>query len=322
MHPFSKSLLAGLALFAAIAPAHAQADYPKQPIKLVVGFAPGGGTDILARMISVPLAQRLGQPVTVDNKPGASGTIANMAVKNAPTDGYTLLIGASGAMTINPAVQADLPYHPINDYEPITVLGTYPIVFSTKPDLPVTNTRELIAKAKAVPGGLNSGGAGVLFQLTGELLNQQAGMTTTYVAYRGTAPAVTAILGGEIDMLIADIAPTLPLIESKRIRPIAITSAKRSKNLPDVPTLAESGLPGFDVDVFVGLFARKGTPKPIVDRLQREIAAIVASEDIQQKMEKMGISPSGITPQQTAALVQRDLAKYTEAARRGNIKVD
>jgi tripartite-type tricarboxylate transporter receptor subunit TctC len=193
---------------------------------------------------------------------------------------------------------------------------------STKLDLPVHNTRELIALAKSTPAGLNSGGAGVLFQLTGELLNQQAGMSTTYVAYRGTAPAVTAILSGEIDVLVADIAPSLPLIESKRIRPIAITSAKRSKNLPDVPTLAESGLPGFDVDVFVGLFARKGTPKPIVDRLQREIAAIVASEDMQQKMEKMGISPSGITPEQTAALVKRDLAKYTQAARRGNIKVD
>lgn len=322
MKTFSPLLLAGLAMFAAAAPAHAQSDYPRQPIKFVVGFAPGGGTDILARMIAAPLSQRLGQPVTVDNKPGASGTIANMAVKNAPADGYTLLIGASGAMTINPAVQSELPYHPINDYDPITVLGTYPIVFSTKPDLPVTNTRELIERAKATPGGLNSGGAGVLFQLTGELLNQQAGITTTYVAYRGTAPAVTAILGGEIDMLIADIAPTLPLIESKRIRPIAITSAKRSKNLPDVPTLAESGLPGFDVDVFVGLFARKGTPKPIMDRLQREIAAIVASDEIQQKMEKMGISPSGITSQQTAALVRRDLAKYTEAARRGNIKAD
>jgi tripartite-type tricarboxylate transporter receptor subunit TctC len=322
MKMFNPSFLAGLALFATAAPALAQADYPRQPIKFVVGFAPGGGTDILARMIAGPLSQRLGQPVTVDNKPGASGTIANMAVKNAPADGYTLLIGASGAMTINPAVQAELPYHPINDYDPITVLGTYPIVFSTKLDLPVANTRELIARAKATPDGLNSGGAGVLFQLTGELLNQQAGISTTYVAYRGTAPAVTAILGGEIDILIADIAPSLPLIESKRIRPIAITSAKRSKNLPDVPTLAESGLPGFDVDVFVGLFARKGTPKPIVDRLQREIASIVASEEIQQKMEKMGISASGITPSQTAALVKRDLTKYTEAARRGNIKVD
>lgn len=322
MKHLSKHLVAAMALFASTAPALAQNDYPKMPIKFVVGFAPGGGTDILARMISVPLAQRLGQPVTVDNKPGASGTIANMAVKNAPADGYTLLIGASGAMTINPAVQSQLPYHPIDDYEPITVLGTYPIVFSTKPDLPVQNTRELIAYAKSVPNGLTSGGAGILFQLTGELLNQQAGISTTYVAYRGTAPAVTAILGGEIDMLVADIAPSLPLIESKRIRPIAITSAQRSKNLPDVPTFAESGLPGFDVDVFVGLFARKGTPQPIVDRLQREIAAIVASEDIQQKLEKMGISPSGITPKQTAALVKRDLAKYTEAARRGNIKVD
>ncbi len=321
MKKFSQSLLAGLALAVAALPAFAQADYPKQPIKLVVGFAPGGGTDILARMVSVPLAERLGVPVTVENKAGASGTIANMAVKNAPADGYTLLIGASGAMTINPAVQSDLPYDPIKDYEPITVLGTYPIVFSAKPELPVQTTRDLIAYAKAKPGALNTGGAGVLFQLTGELLNQQAGISTTYVAYRGTAPAITAVLGGEIDVLVADVAPSLPLIESKRIRPIAITSAKRSKNLPDVPTLAESGLPGFEVDVFVGLFARKGTPQAIVDRIYREVAAIVSSEEMQDKMEKMGISASGITPAQTAALVQRDLKKYTEAARRGNIKV-
>ncbi|WP_161993232.1 Bug family tripartite tricarboxylate transporter substrate binding protein [Lacisediminimonas profundi] len=306
------------------AQAQAQGDaaYPAKPIKFVVGFAPGGGTDILARLIATPLSQKLGQPVVVENVPGASGAIAAVNVKNAPNDGYTLLIGASGAMAINPAVQKKLNYDPVNDFAPITVLGTYPIVFSTKLDLPVRTTRELIDRAKANPGALNFGGAGVLFQLTGELFNQRAGTTMTFIPYKGTAPAVSAILGGEIDLLVADIAPVMSLIQAQRIRPIAISSATRSRNLPDVPTVAESGIPGFAVDVFVGLFGRAGTPPAVIERLHREIAAILATPAIRQQMEKSGISPSGLRPQETAAMLKAEIAKYTEAARRANISID
>jgi tripartite-type tricarboxylate transporter receptor subunit TctC len=314
-------LAAALALTATV-PALAEPDYPSKPIRFVVGFAPGGGTDILARLVATPLSQRLGQPVVVDNVPGASGAIANTTVKNAPADGYTLLIGASGAMAINPAVQSKLPYDAIADYAPITVLGTYPIVFSSKLDLPVKNARELIEQAKANPGKLNYGGAGVLFQLTGELFNQQAGTSMQFIPYKGTAPAVSAIMGGEIDLLVADIAPVKALIDGKKVRPLAITSATRSKVLPDVPTLAESGLPGFKVDVFVGLFARAGTPQPIVERLHREIVAILAQPDVQQQIEKLGMSPSGISPAETAAMLKSEIAKYTAAAQRANIKID
>lgn len=317
-----RKLMAGLALAATVFPAAAQNAYPDKPLRFVVGFAPGGGTDILARLVATPLSQRLGQPVVVENVAGASGAIAATRVKNAPADGYTLLIGASGAMAINPATESKLPYDPVQDFAPITVLGTYPIIFSAKNDLPVKTTQELIAKAKAAPGALNYGGAGVLFQLTGELFNQQAGTSMQFVPYKGSAPAVSAILSGEIDLLVADIAPSMPLIESGRVRPIAITSAKRSKKLPNVPTVAESGLPGFNVDVFVALFAKAGTPQPVVDRLHREIAAVLASPELQAQIENIGISPSGITPQQTAAMLKSEIAKYTAAARRANIKAD
>lgn len=317
-----RKLTAGLALAASLFPAMAQNAYPDKPLRFVVGFAPGGGTDILARLVATPLSQRLGQPVVVDNVPGASGAIAASRVKNAAADGYTLLIGASGAMSVSPAVESKLPYDPVQDFAPITVLGTYPIIFSAKNDLPVKTTQELIARAKAAPGALNYGGAGVLFQLTGELFNQQAGTSMQFVPYKGSAPAVTAVLSGEIDLLVADIAPSMPLIESGRVRPIAITSSKRSKKLPNVPTVAESGLPGFGVDVFVALFARAGTPQPVIDKLHREIAAVLATPEVQQQIENMGISPSGMTPQQTTAMLKSEIAKYTVAARRANIKVD
>lgn len=317
-----RTVIAGLTLVIAFLPAAAQSNYPDKPLRFIVGFAPGGGTDILARLVATPLSQRLGQAVIVENVPGASGAIAASRVKNAATDGYTLLIGASGAMAINPAVDNKLPYDPVQDFAPITVLGTYPIIFSAKNDLPIKTTQELISRAKAAPGVLNYGGAGVLFHLTGELFNQQAGTSMTFVPYKGSAPAVSAILSGEIDLLVADIAPSMPLIESGRVRPIAITSAKRSKKLPNVPTVAESGLPGYEVDVFVGLFAKVGTPPVLIDRLQREISAVLLSPEVQQQIENMGMSPSGISPHQTAAMLKSEIAKYTSAARRANIKSD
>lgn len=314
-------ILAGLILSVTALNASAQPAYPSKPIKFVVGFAPGGGTDLLARIVSVPLSQRLGQPVTVENVAGASGAIAAVNVKNAQPDGYTLLIGATGAMAISPAVDSELPYDSIRDYAPITVLGTYPNVFSTKLDLPVHNIRELIERAKMAPGALNFGGAGVLFQLTGELFNQQAGVSMTYIPYKGSAPAITAAMGGQIDLVVADIAPSIAPIEAKRIRPIAITSATRSKKLPDVPTVAESGLPGYKVDVWVGLLAPAGTPQVVVDRLHREIAAVVATPEVQEQMGKLGISPSGISPAEMAKMLKEEIAMYTAAARRANIKV-
>ncbi|MEN9889426.1 MAG: hypothetical protein RL559_1463, partial [Pseudomonadota bacterium] len=180
MKNFWHPLIAGLTLACALMPASAQSNYPDKPLRMVVGFAPGGGTDILARIVATPLSQRLSQSVIVENVPGASGAIAASRVKNAAADGYSLLIGASGAMAINPAVDSKLPYDPVQDFAPITVLGTYPIIFSAKNDLPVKTTQELITRAKAAPGVLNYGGAGVLFHLTGELFNQQAGVSMTF----------------------------------------------------------------------------------------------------------------------------------------------
>ncbi len=317
-----RPLAMGIALLGAATFAQAQSGYPSRPIKLVVGFAPGGGTDIIARMVAQPLSQRLGQQVVVDNKPGASGAIANELVKNGDADGSTLLIGASGAMAINPAVYNKLSYDPVNDYAPITVLGTYPIVFSAKHSLPIKTTSELIAYAKQKPEALTYGAAGVLFQLTTELFSQQAGIKMTYVPYKGSGPATAAILGGEIDLLVADIAPALPLITSNRVQPIAITSAKRSSVLPNVPTVAESGLPGFQVDVFVGLFAKAGTPAEIVRRLHAELAEVLKQPELRQQMAKMGIEPGGMSPADTGAMLKREIARYTDAANRAKIKLD
>jgi tripartite-type tricarboxylate transporter receptor subunit TctC len=302
--------------------APAWAAFPDKPIKFVVGFAPGGGTDILARLVAKPLGDRLGQPVVVDNRPGASGGLANTLVKNAEPDGYTLLIGASGAMTINPAVYERLPYDSVRDYAPITVLGTYPIVFSARLDLPIKTTQQLIDYAKQKPNGLNYGAAGVLFQLTTELFNQQAGIQMTYIPYKGSGPATQAIMTGEIDLLVADIAPALPLIEGKRVQPIAITSAQRSTLLPDVPTVAESGLPGFEVDVFVGLFAPAGTPPEIVRRLHKEIAEVLKQPEVREQVAQRGMLPGGMSPDETGTMVKREIERYSAAARAAKIKLE
>jgi tripartite-type tricarboxylate transporter receptor subunit TctC len=299
---------------------NAAADYPKEPIRFIVAFAPGGGTDTIARLVGQHLGKALGQPVIIENKPGASGIIAAEYVARAAPNGYTLLVGGSGPMVFNPVVYPKLPYDAIANFAPITILGSYPIVITAKLDLPIKTVADLIKRAKEQPGALNYGSAGASFQVPAEYFSQLAGIKMTQVPYKGSGPASQALLGGEIDLLVADIAPSMSLVKTGKIRPIAVTTAKRSPALPDVPTVAESGLPGFDVSLFSSLAAPAGTPPEIIKRLHAEVAKVLRMPEVREKLAAMGIEPGGITPEQSAARFKREIAVYGPAAKAAGVK--
>jgi tripartite-type tricarboxylate transporter receptor subunit TctC len=296
------------------------ADYPKEPIRFIVAFAPGGGTDVLARLIGQHLGKALGQPVVVENKPGASGIIAAEYVARSAPNGYTLLVGGSGPMVFNPVIYPKLPYDAIADFAPITILGTYPIVFTAKQDLPVKTIADLVKLAKEKPGALNYGSAGASFQVPAEYFSQLSGIKMTQVPYKGSGPASQALLGGEIDLLVADIAPSMSLVKGGKVRPIAVTTATRSPALPNVPTIAESGLPGFDVSLYSALAAPAGTPPEIIKRLHAEVVKVLRIPEVKDKLAAMGIEPSGITPEAAAARFKREIAIFGPAARLANVK--
>ncbi|MDO9218402.1 MAG: tripartite tricarboxylate transporter substrate binding protein [Lacisediminimonas sp.] len=322
-------LRAGISMFlvvagslAAQAMAQGSAGYPKEPIRFIVAFPPGGGTDVVARIVGLHLSKSIGQPVVVENRAGASGIIAAEYVARAAPDGYTLLVGGSGPMGFYTLTYAKLPYDPVNGLIPITVLGSYPIVLTAKLDLPVKSLADLIKLAKEKPGAINYGSAGASFQVPAEYFSQRAGMKMTMIPYKGSGPAAQALMGGEIDLLVADIAPSVPLAKSGRARALAVTTATRSPVLPDVPTVAESGLPGFDVSLFSSLAAPAGTNPDIIKRLHAEVAKVLQLPEVKEKFASMGIEPGGGTPEETVARFKREIATYGPVAKAANVKVN
>jgi tripartite-type tricarboxylate transporter receptor subunit TctC len=303
-------LAAALLLAGACAGAAAQ-QYPSRPIRFIVPFAPGGGADVVARTLSDRLAQSLGQPVLVENKPGAGATVgADFVAKSAP-DGYTLLYGTPGPQIINPYLMKKLPYDPANDFAPISRLVVIPNVLVVHPSVPAKSVKELIELAKAKPNTINFGSAGIgaTSHLSGELFKSAAGIQIVHVPYKGTGAALQDLLAGNIQMAIDSIPVYLPHLKSGALRALAVATPMRSPVLPDLPPIADT-LPGFDAAAMNYVAARAGTPRPIVERLNKEINAVLAMPEVRERLLGMGATPIGSTPEELEAVIRSESAKW------------
>ena len=287
----------------------AQGKYPQRPITLVVPTAPGGSTDFTARLLAEPLSRALGQPVIVDNKPGASGNIGNKYVARAAADGYTLLVSYSGYHVGNPHLFKQAGWDPISDFVPVAMLTRAPQVIAARQDLPATNLKELIAFARTNPGKINyaSSGSGSIQHIAGELFRQLTGTLITHIPYKGSGPAVQDLLGGQVDLFITTPAGVVSQIQAGRLKGIAVTSKQRLPSLAHVPTAAESGLDGYELDSWFALYAPAGTPADIVQLLNGEVNKILASPETRRKAEDSGTSVEQMTPQQLGAFTRKEL---------------
>jgi tripartite-type tricarboxylate transporter receptor subunit TctC len=323
MRKFVRLLM--LAALCALAAGTASAQsWPTRPIKYIVPFAPGGTTDILARTISEKLSIALGQPVVVENKPGAGGGVgADFTAKAAP-DGYTIMGGTISTHAINASLYTNLPYDPVKDFVAITLIARVPNLLVVNPDIPVKTVAELIALLKANPNKYTfaSSGNGTSQHLSGELFKSMAGVQMQHIPYKGSPPALQDVVGGQVTMTFDNITTALPLAKAGKLRALAVTTAKRSAVAPDVPTLAESGLVGFEVGSWQGVFAPAGTPPDIVKRLNAEIVKIINMPDVREKLLALGAEPVGDTPEQFAAYVKTEGVKWSEVVKKSGAKVD
>src|SRR3954463_1865818 len=311
-----------LLLMALGLPALAQETYPSKPIRIVVGYSAGGGNDLIVRVIAPRLGEALGQPVIVDNKPGAQSIIAAELVAKSPPDGYTLLMGPSGPMTINPATYSKLPYSPLRDFTPISMLGSFPLIVAVTPQLPVRSIRELIDYAKANPGKANYASSAGIFQIATELFKQKTGTQFEMIPYKGSGESVQAVAAGQVTLTFVDPPPATGALKAGTVRGLAVTSAQRHPSWPDLPTLVELGMPDMDVPVWTALFAPARTPPAVVARLQREVARAVQSPEVKERFAGMGVDPVGGTSDQLAGQVARDIEKWTAVAKAAGIKND
>lgn len=310
-----------LALFAGLPiTASAQDSFPSGPVRLIVGFAPGGGNDILARMLAEKMQETFGKPFVVENRPGASGVIAVDAVKRAAPDGLTLLVGPSSAMTVNPVILRNISYDPIKDFVPIAMVGVFPLIVAVNPSMPAKNLAELIALAKAEPGKINYSSAATSFQIVTEYFAQRAGIRIQNVPYKGSAPAVLGVVAGEVALTFGDIAAVSPQVQGGKLRALAVSTAKRVPSLPEVPTIAESGVPGFDIALWSALFAPAGTPPEIVKKLEAEVIRIVALPDVQARMKGLGIEPAGTPGAGLPKQIADEIAMFRKVAEVSGIR--
>ncbi|HEY6256291.1 MAG TPA: tripartite tricarboxylate transporter substrate binding protein [Xanthobacteraceae bacterium] len=307
------AVLAVLAAFAAPLTAAAQ-DYPTRPVMLVSPFPPGGSVSLVARIVAEKMGETLGASIVVENRGGAGGTIGARSVAKSPPDGYTLLLGYTGTLAIGPGMYPNAGFDPRKDFAPIGRIGTAPTMLVVHPSLPVHSVVELIAYAKAHPGEINYGSAGVgtVGHLGGELLATMAGIKLVHVPYKGTGPAITDLLGGHIPMMITPIPTAHGHVASGSLRALAVTSAQRSSLLPDLPTIAESGLPAYEAALRYGLVAPTGTPRPIVERLNKELRLALAAEDVRARLAADGAEVLPSTPEQYAADIDREEATWSK----------
>ena len=298
--------------------------YPTKPIRLVVPFPAGGTTDILARAAAQKLTEAWGQSVVVDNRPGAAGNIGSELVAKAAPDGYTLLMGTVGTHAINPGLYAKMPYDHVKDFVPVILVAGVPNVLVVNPSLPVNSVAELIAYAKANPGKLNfaSSGSGTSIHLSGELFMSMTGARMTHVPYKGSAPALQDLAGGQVQLMFDNLPSSLALIKAGKLRALAVTSAARAAALPDVPTIAESGVPGFEASSWFGILAPAGTPAPIVAKIDAEVAQWLASPDARERLLAQGANAAGGTPDDFARHIAAETAKWAKVVRDSGAKVD
>lgn len=301
----------------------AQETWPAKPIRIVVPFAPGGTSDILARVLGERLAAALKQPVVVDNKAGAGGIIGADAVAKSPADGYTFLLGTIATHAINPVLMAKMPYDATRDFAPVILLGSISNVLLVGADQPYQSVRDLIAAAKAKPGDIAfaAAGQGSSQHMSGETFKVLTGVSMTFISYKGSAPAIQDLIGGQVPVSFETVTVALPHVKAGKARALAVTSAKRTRVLPDTPTMQEAGVPGFDVASWQALYAPAGTPPAIVARMNAEIEKILALPDVAARMDGLGLEHSANTPAQFAEFGRAELAKWARIARDGNIKL-
>lgn len=319
-----KKALACVALAAATlcGTAHAQT-YPTKPVTIVVPFSPGGATDIMSRLLAERLNKRLGQPVVVENKPGAGTMIASDYVAKAPADGYTLLVAAS-SLGIAPSLYKKVNYDPIKDFAPISQVASVVHVLVVHPSIPAKNVGELVTWLKANPTKANYGsvGAGTSTHLESELFNSVAGVKMAHIPYKGSAPALTDLVGGQLQVMFDAYASSGPFIKDGRVRLLAVTTAQRSKLLPDTPTVSESGLPGYEAMPWLGLVAPAGTPAPVVNRLYTELNDILKEPEVQERFRSLGLDIIGSKPEDFSAFLKKDIVKWAQVIKESGAKVD
>ncbi|TMH15392.1 MAG: tripartite tricarboxylate transporter substrate binding protein [Betaproteobacteria bacterium] len=317
------SLSAALAVSALRAAAAADA-YASKPVRFVVAFPPGGVTDIIARSIAQRLTVRLAQQVVVDNRPGAGGNIGTDIVAKSAPDGHTLLMGSAGPLAINASLFGKMPFDPIRDLAPVTLAASTPNVLVVHPSLRAATVRELIALAKARPGEINfaSSGHGTPAHLAGELFNSMAGVKMVHVPYKGAAPALTDLLGGQVQLMFSTMPPALPHVKDGKLRALAVTSAKRSPATPELPTVDEIALPGFEANTWHGVVVPAGTPAAIVARLNREIVAILHLPEVVERLSAQGAEAVGSTPEEFAAYIRSETAKWAKVVRDSGAKAE
>jgi tripartite-type tricarboxylate transporter receptor subunit TctC len=316
---FCIALFTALAAFAV--PCFSQDNYPNKPIRIVVGYSAGGGNDIIVRVMTPEMSKGLGQPIIVDNKPGAQSIIAAELVAKSAPDGYTLLMGPSGPMTINPATYSKLPYHPVRDFAPISMICSFPLVFVVDPKLQVKSVKELIEYAKANPAKANYASSAGIFQIATEMFKQRTGAQIEMIPYKGSGESVQAVAAGQVMMTIVDPAPVTGPLKSGMVRGLAVTSPKRHPSWPDLPTMIEAGV-DMEVPVWTAFFAPAKTPPAIVARLQKEIARVVQTPEVKERFATMGLDPVGGSSADLGRQVARDIDKWSAVAKAANIKND
>jgi len=317
-----KATIATACAVAALQAAHAaELSYPTRPVRLVVALAAAGPTDTVMRLVAAKVSEQLGQQIVVDNRPAAGGAMAGEIVANAPADGYTLFAGANGTIAIAPNLFARLPFSVSRDLTPVALVGNSPLAVMAHPSVPVHSTKDLLALAKAKPGAINYGssGQGGTGHLATELLCLMAGVKMTHVPYKGAGPSLIGLVGGEIELMISGLATGLPYIKQKQVRALAVTSAKRLHQVPDIPTVAET-VPGYEAGSWYAILARAGTPRSIIDKLNREVATAVGNPEVNSKLVAGGIDPETLTPEQLGAKIRAETERWGKVVKAAGIK--
>jgi tripartite-type tricarboxylate transporter receptor subunit TctC len=315
--------VAGLAVvFLAAATAFAQESFPARPIRIIVGYVAGGGNDIIARVVAGKMAEGLGQQVIIENKPGAQSIIAAEFVAKSAPDGYTVLMGPSGPMTMNPATYSKLPYAPLRDFVPLSMIGSFPLILVTSGNSTLKSVKDLLEFAKANPGKSNYASSAAPFQLAAELLKLKTGTSFTHIPYKGSNESANAVMSGEVTMTISDPPPIAGPIKAGRLRALAVTSPKRHPSWPDVPTMAEAGIADIEIVIWTGFLAPAGTPAAIVKRLQDEVVRVVRLPEIRERLNGMGVDPVGNSSEEFGRIIAADIAKWTAVAKAANIRSD
>ena len=313
-------LACALALLALAPPAAAQGDYPNRPIRIVVGFAAGGGNDIFARLIGAKLGELIGQNVIIENRPGAGSRLANDYAAHQPADGYTLLVGASGGMSIASAIYPKLGYHPTKSFVPLTMIASFPLILAVAADGPVKTVPELVAFMKRHPDKANYASSSPAFTIATELFKLKTGAPGTAIPYKGSGESLIAVLAGQTLLTIADGPPTVPQVQGGKIRALAVTGVQRSAELPDVPSMAEVGYPDVNTALWSGVFVQAATPQPIVKKLEATLRRVIADPEVSAKLKAMAVTPGGTSSEDFRAMIDADIKTAGEIVKAAHLE--